>query len=364
MTDNKKNWKRIWSFAGAFVAFMTGAGFATGQEVLQYFASYGLSGFRTIIVCFLLLAFASVNYTSAGYRELFTHGSLVFRYYCGKWVGGFFDYFTVFVVYLSFVVILAGAGATLHQQYGFPHEAGVIIMACLSGITVLMGFQNIVDVMARIGPASAAVLIAISIIAAIKGDVPLSRLESAMAGMELMRASSNWLFSAFSYVGISLIWLASFLATLGASADGIKEARYGAIVGVAGFSIAIAVITVALMRNFTDVNGTMIPMLVLAGKVNGLIAKLFSLVIYIGIYTTAVPLLWTASSRLVKEKAKGNLAVVFLMVAVGSLVAILVSFNKLVNIVYVIGGYIGFAMLLFMILKLIRRHIAKIRLLR
>ena len=33
---------RVATYAGAFMAFLIGSGFATGQEVLQYFAAYGL----------------------------------------------------------------------------------------------------------------------------------------------------------------------------------------------------------------------------------------------------------------------------------------------------------------------------------
>lgn len=38
---NKKN---VINIAGAYIAFLIGSGFATGQEVLQYFTSYGYMG--------------------------------------------------------------------------------------------------------------------------------------------------------------------------------------------------------------------------------------------------------------------------------------------------------------------------------
>lgn len=33
--------KRVLSYSGAFIAFLIGSGFATGQEVSQYFSSFG-----------------------------------------------------------------------------------------------------------------------------------------------------------------------------------------------------------------------------------------------------------------------------------------------------------------------------------
>ena len=44
MDNNKVSWVNVIKFAGAVIAFLIGAGFATGQEVLQYFAGRHRSG--------------------------------------------------------------------------------------------------------------------------------------------------------------------------------------------------------------------------------------------------------------------------------------------------------------------------------
>ena len=46
------NWGRAMTYAGAFIAFLIGSGFATGQEVLQYFSSYGYLGILGVVVAF------------------------------------------------------------------------------------------------------------------------------------------------------------------------------------------------------------------------------------------------------------------------------------------------------------------------
>ena len=43
-TIEKTSPLRVLTYAGAIVAFLIGSGFATGQEILQYFTSYGYSG--------------------------------------------------------------------------------------------------------------------------------------------------------------------------------------------------------------------------------------------------------------------------------------------------------------------------------
>ena len=41
-------------YAGAFIAFMVGSGFATGQEVMQYYVAFGYGGFAAALLAFAL----------------------------------------------------------------------------------------------------------------------------------------------------------------------------------------------------------------------------------------------------------------------------------------------------------------------
>lgn len=52
----KCNKKAVLKFSGAFIAWVIGSGFATGQEVLQFFTSYGYRSYH----CFDCLFWISV----------------------------------------------------------------------------------------------------------------------------------------------------------------------------------------------------------------------------------------------------------------------------------------------------------------
>ena len=47
------NWGRTITYGGAFIAFLIGSGFATGQEVIQYFSGYGYVGI--ILIGFMVV---------------------------------------------------------------------------------------------------------------------------------------------------------------------------------------------------------------------------------------------------------------------------------------------------------------------
>ena len=50
MGNEKVNWKRVLILAGAVIAFTIGSGFATGQEIIQYYTAYGMKSILVVLV--------------------------------------------------------------------------------------------------------------------------------------------------------------------------------------------------------------------------------------------------------------------------------------------------------------------------
>lgn len=46
--ENKADKRQVIKFAGAFIAWVIGSGFATGQEILQFFSSYGYLSYAVV----------------------------------------------------------------------------------------------------------------------------------------------------------------------------------------------------------------------------------------------------------------------------------------------------------------------------
>lgn len=354
MDTNTLSWKRVLSFGGAFIAFLIGSGFATGQEILQYFTSYGYKGVLGGIVTLILLLYVGISFITVGYREKYDKGTDIYKYYCGDKIGTFFDYFSVFFMYLSFTVMIAGAGATFKQNFGLPVYVGGIVIAVIAATTVLFGLNNIVDIIGKIGPAIVIISISLGVISIIQNSDNLVRANEILPTLTLTKASSNWFFAACSYVGFSMLWLAGFLCSIGKTAKSKKEAAYGAAVGATGFSIAVIVVSLGLLARIQDVAGSMIPALYLAEGIHPAFATVFSVIIIGGIYTTAVPLLWSVSARFTEDKSSKFKMLTIVLAAIGLVIGIGLPFDKLVNVVYVINGYIGIVLLIMMMFKSVK----------
>lgn len=343
--------KNVINIAGAYIAFLIGSGFATGQEVLQYFTSYGYMGIVGALLTLGLFLYVGISFIGAGFDNKFEKGSDIFKYYCGEKVGTFFDYFSVLFIYLSFTVMIAGAGATFSQHFGLPVYIGGLLMAILATTTVLFGLNNIVEIIGKIGPAIVVISIALGLISIFQNLDGLANAPTILPTLTLTKASTNWFFAALSYVGFCMLWLAGFLASIGGNSKSKKEATQGAAAGAIGFSLAVVIVALGLLACIQDVAGSQIPSLYLASNIHPLLASIFSVIIVAGIYTTAVPLLWSVSARFTEDKSPKFRMLTIILAVIGFVVGIWLPFDKLVNIVYVINGYVGLILLVFMFMK-------------
>lgn len=357
METEKISWRRVATYSGAFIAFLIGSGFATGQEVLQYFSSYGYSGVLGVIVVFLLFLYVAISFVTVGQRYKFPKGSDIYKYYCGNIVGNFYDYFSIAFIYMSYIVMIGGAGATINQQYGLPVSVGGIMMGILAAGTVMLGLGKIVDVIGKIGPVIITLTVMLGISAIARNLQGLVRANEIIPQLNLLKASSNWFYAAASYVGFCMLWLAAFMTSMGASSRSRKESVLGVILGAIGFSVALIIISLGILANIEQLAGTMVPTLVLARNISPTLAMVFSFIVVAGIYTTSVPLLWQVVARFSEGKTNKFRILTVVLAALGVFIGLKVPFDKLVNMIYVINGYVGIILLGFMIVKTIRTKV-------
>lgn len=349
-------WGRVVIIAGAIVAFLIGSGFATGQEILQYFASYGYWGIvGTGLVVLALMTYVCAEFLRAGEAQKFERPGLIYHYYGGKVVGTFYDYFSILFIFLSFTVMISGMGALFKEQYDLPVASGGIALAAVAALTVGLGLTRLTDVIGRIGPAIVIIAIGLGLAAVLRNPGGIAEGNAALSGLEVTQASDNWFLSALSYVGFCMLWLAAFLAAEGRTTRSAREAKLGGALGAAAFSVACIVTALGLLANIESVAGMEIPMLYLARDISPALASVFSVIIVAGIYTTAVPLLWTVSARFFADRSRPFQILAIALAALGTFIGLLVPFSQMVNVVYVINGYVGILLLALMLLKTFRR---------
>ncbi|WP_300277866.1 YkvI family membrane protein [Peptacetobacter sp.] len=373
MGNEQINWKRVLILAGAVIAFTIGSGFATGQEIIQYYTAYGMKSILVVLVFAIAFLYYNFNFAKVGAEQKFERGNDVYKYFCGKYIGTFCDYYSTLFCYMSFFVMVGGAASTLNQEYGIAPWIGAVILTILAIITVIGGLNSLVDAIGIVGPIIVILCIAIGLITCIRdfgnisNGLEIIKTES-FAGMgkeSIKNAGSNWLISGLSYAGFVLLWFASFTSALGAK-NNKKDLNYGIIGGTIAICVAIILVSFAQISNIntglndgkTFVWNADIPNLILAMKIWKPFSAIFAIVVFAGIYTTAVPLLYNPVSRFAKEGTNKFKLLTIVLGIVGLIVGLFLPFRVLVNIIYVLNGYVGAILILFMI----RHNIKEVRL--
>lgn len=354
MDSKKTGFGQLILLTGAIIGFLVGSGVATGQEILQYYTPYGLWAIGTAIVIAAILMVANYGFASAGHRGNFSKGSEVFSYYCGPKFGKVFDWFSVVFCYLSFIVMVGGGSSTLHQQFNAPPVVGALLVIVMAGVTVAFGLQSVVNIVSKIGIIKVVLVLTVSFIALsmTAGQLPENIARVQANEVEMVKAADSWFWAGVSNGGFCILWLAGYVATLSTKVDYRTLLRANVLSSVV-LVILNMTIGFALLANIDQVKDLQVPNLYLAGKIWTPLPVFYSLITFIALCTTACPLLWTASSRFSTEGTAGFKVLTVVLAVLGLIVAMFLPYNKLMNYIYVVNGYLGAALLSIMVFRMV-----------
>ncbi|WP_026581402.1 YkvI family membrane protein [Bacillus sp. J33] len=334
--------KKSIQIAGAFIGVIVGAGFASGQEILQFFTSFGWMGIIGAVVATFLFAFLGMNLTQLGSRlQTDSHKDVIYHI-CGKYLGMAVDLVITFFLFGVAAVMLAGSGSIFEEQFGIPGMAGNIIMAVLAILTVCLNIQKVISIISLVTPFLLLMVILI-------GGYAISTIGIDLAEVQKLAesqtpAASNWFIGALLYVSYNIAAGAAMLTVMGGTTKDEKQAGLGGILGGVGLGVLILLINVGLLVKMDVVGGSSMPILALANEISPAFG-IFMFVVLLGmIYNTAVGMLYAFTARFVKrENPKFNLFVVLFGAAAFG--ASFVGFITLVGTVYPLMGYLGFTLI-------------------
>ena len=340
----------LWSIIKYAGAFMIGSGFASGQEILQFFTSYGIWSVGGILISMFLFSWSGAVFMQRGFDTRNDPKANAFHYYCGKILGTFFDWFIPAFLFCVVVVMISGAGATVSQYYGLPQWVGTVGMSVLVILSVMLGLQKLVDIIGCLGPFTIIFTMVIAIITLLQNGDQLAGSAAAAATMEIPSASPFWWLSGMLYVAYNVTGSVPFFTAMGAQAKSRREAKWGAIAGGVALMLSGLLLNLAMLCDIEAVAALDIPILYLANYISPIFGTIFSLVILGEIFSTAAPMLWVTANKLGTEGTVKHKVIVVVL----GLVALFggqLPFGQLVGIVYPYTGYMGIAVLVIVAVK-------------
>lgn len=330
-----------YKIAATYIGTIIGAGFASGQEVLQFFGHFGLWGIIGLAIAAILFAMFGYAMLELGRRLRANSHLPVIKHAGGCRVGVAIDGVITFFLFGGVGVMAAGSGAIFAQEYGMSALLGNFAMLAITLVTVLVGISGVISAMSFLVPVLVAAILVI-------GSATVTANPAAFWGnldwFQPGRAAVPfWLLSALLYVSYNLVIGVAVLAPLGPLTSQAKL-RSGAIWGGAGLGIGALAITAALITHMPAASRYEVPMLFIADEMSPVFRSGYGVVLLVGIFTTAVGSLYGFCARLTSPGTRQ-----FRWLAVGTSLASFftaqVGFSRLVGILFPLVGFAGLLLL-------------------
>jgi len=327
----------VFQVAGTYIGTIVGAGFASGQEILQFFVSFGKKGLLGIFTVTVLFIYFGYIIMELGCKLNVSSHLPIVREVGGRLIGNFSDVVITFFLFGALTAMIAGAGALFHQEFDLHPLLGSLFMVTVTVITVLGGFNSIINSISFVAPFLVLSAVIVSIVTLLTAP-PLSQIEQSVIERPVMLR--NWLWASILYISYNIIPSISILGPLGNQTQNRKIIRNGALLGGIGLGIGAAAIYLTLYIKADSIKHLEIPMIMVVRNISPWAKIIYSIVLLAEIYTSAVSDLYGFTARICNMNTKKAVFVV-LACSCLSFLASLTGFSNLVKYLYPTIGYCG-----------------------
>lgn len=338
------NYREQITLSAIFIGTVIGAGFASGQEILQFFTVYGKYGiFGIINSCFLFFLLGYVILKSAIKLQSISIEDILLPI-AGKKLTYIFEIIVDMFLYIGFYIMISGCGAVLMESIKAPYYPVVVFLCgiCIgflkNGISGLGEFNRIMV------PLMFFLMLLISFFAMKKIQAPLGVLNNAIP------IKKGWFFSSLLYVSFNMTSTSVVLSSLGNFTTENKAAFKASLLA----SIVLFVLSVDLWVvtavYFNQVCTIEIPLMYIAKTVNPLFYWASVIVLLGAMLTTALSYGFAFSRSLAR---KFNISYEFCVISLFlGLPFTGYGFSKSIKLFYPLFGIIG---IIFMFVILIKK---------
>lgn len=337
--------KKTISIILAYVGVLTGAGLASGQEIMQYFISFGKDGLYGLIGIGVLHIFVGGIVLQLGSHFVAESHIDVLEEVSKKFVTKFMDFALILNCFLMGFVMIAGAGSNLEQQFGLSPWIGSLICTLLIIVVGMMDFEKVTKVIGFFTPLVLVFTLVGAIYTIVKANPDFEALD--VLGKSMESSLPNIAVSTINYFGLCMISSISMAFVLGGSRTDSSQARAGGMLGGGLVAILTGLVGFTLFLALKDVKDADIPMQIILNNVHPYMGLAMSLIIFGMIFNTAISLFYSAAKRLslTEEKFKRNLIIFTLL----GFALSFMGFKKLMALLYPILGFLGLILIIILI---------------
>jgi len=347
-------WKRtvkVLQIASTYMGTIVGAGFATGQEILQFFTKFGYWGTFTIVLSTILFIWLGTKMMliaseirAKSYEDL---NKALF----GEKYGRLISHFMLVILLGVTAVMLAGAGAIFHEHWHISYQYGLLITAAACYFLLRKGMNAILMVNAIVVPFMLFVTVLVMI--------HTFQSPGAVQFLTMTSHHSPWAAwaSPFLYTAFNLSLAQAVLVPLGADIRDKKTIVIGSWVGGIGIGFMLLAGHIALSAHMPGIQQLAIPMGGIARELGHYVQIIYVFLIFSEIFTTLIADVYGLTLQL-HERLKWARELLTIGILFICYIVSQIGFGTLLSTLYPLFGLIS----LFWLALMIRKQVAYRRL--
>ena len=340
------------SFAGCFL----GAGYVSGQELWQFFGSFGYKGIFGLAFALILICLVGIMLLRLNEKTGIGEPDKLVVMWPSPVLRSAVTLLELLFLFGVCTIMSAGVGALIEQLFGIPAFVGSGAFAVLVAAASLAGLSGMVKAFSATVPVLCGVTVVFGIMS-LAGDN--GTLKAIFTAGETGRAANplmgSWLIAALSFACYNIFGSIAMIAPLGSCLKRRSTAISGIFAGGAVLLlIALGVlISCCSAPEFTSAE---LPMLALASSKGAAVGYLYGALLLIAMFGTSLSSMvglmnmLTAKSEKVGAHRTGFTAAISAAVFTGSLF----GFGELIGVIYPMFGYCSSVFIVLMTIHFVK----------
>lgn len=348
--------KQSLKIASVFIGTIVGAGLASGQEILQFFARFGMKGLAGIILCCALYITAFIVIIRLCIHNGYRSYKDIILSVLGKRIGSVIDFFLTIFIFGSSIIMISGGGAMLKEYVNLPYYAGVFLMCLLVFIMAVFSTNGVITLNSVVVPFSVLTIGILGILVFIKSSSPgFPLIENMKEG-----SSGRLYLSTILYASFNILGATGVICPIIYESKDKKHFIQGAIIGSIVLTVLALSIYYSILLYAPESMNSEIPNLYIARRFGRTYTFITSMVIWLEMFSTEISDIYSLSKRLEYS---------FRLPYIGSLLIIMgltipfsfIGFSRLIRLLYPPFGAVSLVFICGCIYMYLREFPIKLR---
>lgn len=344
--------KRAIAIAMAFTGVVVGAGFASGQEAMQYFVAFGQQGFWGVALAATLMTITGIAILQLGSYFQAAEHTAVYDQVSGPVTSKIMDWATLVTLFSIGFVMFAGGGSNLNQQFGLPVWVGALLMLILVLATGLLDVDKVTRVIGAITPFIIVFIVGATVFTIVTADLNFAAMNTYTVE-QVDTPLTSWWISALNYTGLNVLCAVSMSIVIGGNFLDSRSVGLGGIFAGIVYMMLLTLLALSLFFVAPEVNGKDLPVLEMINQIHPALTIPMTIAIFGMVFNTAVGMFYALAKRLTRNKSENFFRVYVIACLLGFALSF-IGFRELVAGVYPILGYLGLIVIVVMSISWIK----------